>query len=75
MTDYLLRGNSSTIYAFKCLSEFEDVNQNDIIFYKANVFNPRENHRSPALETIINNKLKMKYDYRQKNDDLVKKLC
>jgi hypothetical protein len=66
MTDYLLRDNSNTIYAFKYLSELEDVNQNDIIFYKVRIFNPREHHNSPVLETIINNKLKVKYDYKQK---------
>lgn len=66
MTDYLLRGNSNAIYTFRYLSEFEDVNQNDIIFYKVSILNPRENLKSPALETIINNKLKVKYDYKQK---------
>jgi len=66
MTDYLLRGNSNMIYAFKCLGEFEDVPTNDIVFYKVSVLNSKEHINSPVLETIINNKLKMKYNYKQK---------
>ena len=66
MTDYLLRGSSNMIYASKYLSDFEDIPDNGIVFYKVGVFNFRENINSPVLETIINNKLKMKYNYREK---------
>jgi len=54
------------IYASKYLSDFEDIPDNGIVFYKVGVFNFRENINSPVLETIINNKLKMKYNYREK---------
>lgn len=69
MTDYLLRCSSAP-HLFKRLSDVEEVHQNDIVFYNSSVFNRGESNNSSVLETIINNKLKLKYDYKNKKQGL-----